>query len=335
MGFVAVRVEAAGPPGARAPVVELAEFRQGVAAGRVAGRLDEFWPGVQRRLSGAVVAAWDEAGERALLEDSLRGRGLAPPEAVWVDVGRVARAAGVTGPGPQPLTADGVGEAFLTALAAARGRPGVRAQVEQALPPEAAPLARWGPAPLGLEEAFLTLESQPGFQRRPGQRGYAGAVYGGLAAGQTLFLEAGPGTGKTYGYLVPLLELLQGRRGRVLVATRTRALQEQLWTRDLPTLQERLKVTLPVALLKGRENYVCLRRLEQARLGLFAPRAVDELLIWAERTDSGDLDELGELWASPEGRRLLREVRDAPFRCGGVACPFWGRCPSRRARERD
>jgi len=184
-----------------------------------------------------------------------------------------------------------------------------------------------------LEAAFGRLERSPTFSHRPQQRAYAQVVSSTLEEGRIALLEAGPGTGKTFGYLVPLL-LSLGKGERAVVATRTRALQEQLWQHDLPFLLRELSLSLPVALLKGRENYLCLRRLEEARLRLYPDSLLGELLSWAERTRTGELDELVDLWRHPEGRSLLSEVRDVPFRCGGPACPFFHRCPSRRARER-
>lgn len=184
-----------------------------------------------------------------------------------------------------------------------------------------------------LEAAFGRLERSPAFSHRPQQRAYAQAVASTLEEGRIALLEAGPGTGKTFGYLVPLL-LSLGKGERAVVATRTRALQEQLWQHDLPFLLRELSLSLPVALLKGRENYVCLRRLEEARLRLYPDSLLRELLSWAERTQRGELDELVGLWRHSEGRRLLSEVRDVPFRCGGPACPFFHQCPSRQARER-
>ncbi|MBC7098007.1 ATP-dependent DNA helicase [Candidatus Bipolaricaulota bacterium] len=184
-----------------------------------------------------------------------------------------------------------------------------------------------------LKEAFERLERRPGFSHRPQQRDYARCVLRALEEGGIALLEAGPGTGKTFGYLVPLLLALE-KGERAVVATRTRALQEQLWEHDLPVILEELSLNLPVALLKGRENYLCLRRLEEARLRLRWGPFLEELLSWAEQTRTGDLDELVGPWRHPEGRGLLSEVRDTPLGCVGVACPFFGRCPSRRARER-
>jgi ATP-dependent DNA helicase DinG len=183
-----------------------------------------------------------------------------------------------------------------------------------------------------IGEAFSALERLPGVEERPTQREFARAALAALREGRVAFLEAGPGTGKTFGYLVPLILVLE-EGGRAVIATRTRALQEQLWRSDLPAVLRTLGAGLSVALLKGRENYLCLRRLERLRGQLLPGELARELFAWAETTQTGDLEELAGLWASPEGRRLLGEVRDVPLLCSGPACPFYRMCPSRRARE--
>lgn len=75
-------------------------------------------------------------------------------------------------------------------------------------------------------------------------------------------VEAGTGTGKTYAYLAPALRA----KKKVIISTGSKALQDQLYSRDLPTVSKALKYTGNVALLKGRSNYLCLERLEQQAL---------------------------------------------------------------------
>ena len=103
--------------------------------------------------------------------------------------------------------------------------------------------------------------SVPGFQPREGQTDMAMAVTQTLEQGGQLVVEAGTGVGKTYAYLVPVL--LSGQRA--LVSTATKALQDQLFSRDIPRLVEVLGLPIRVALLKGRGNYLCLHRMAQAR----------------------------------------------------------------------
>jgi ATP-dependent DNA helicase DinG len=101
------------------------------------------------------------------------------------------------------------------------------------------------------------------FQPREGQTAMAMAIAEVVQLGGELVVEAGTGVGKTYAYLVPVL--LSGERA--LVSTATKALQDQLFSRDIPKLAQALGLPVKVALLKGRGNYLCLQRLEQSRQG--------------------------------------------------------------------
>ncbi|KAA9156249.1 DEAD/DEAH box helicase, partial [Delftia sp. BR1] len=118
-------------------------------------------------------------------------------------------------------------------------------------------------APQGL---LSRAEAQ--FLPREGQTRMALAVAQAIEERQTLVVEAGTGVGKTYAYLVPAL--LSGQR--VLVSTATRALQDQLFARDLPRLVAALGMPLRMARLKGRSAYLCLERLERVRQGRTAPQ---------------------------------------------------------------
>ncbi|SUH00121.1 ATP-dependent helicase [Salmonella enterica subsp. enterica] len=101
-----------------------------------------------------------------------------------------------------------------------------------------------------------------GFKPREPQRQMAVAVTQAIENAQPLVVEAGTGTGKTYAYLAPAL-----RAGKkVIISTGSKALQDQLYSRDLPTVAKALAFTGKTALLKGRSNYLCLERLEQQAL---------------------------------------------------------------------
>ncbi|MBF4687589.1 ATP-dependent helicase, partial [Cronobacter sakazakii] len=102
----------------------------------------------------------------------------------------------------------------------------------------------------------------PGFKPREPQRQMAQAVSAAIEAATPLVVEAGTGTGKTYAYLAPAL-----RAGKkVIISTGSKALQDQLYSRDLPTVAKALEFKGRLALLKGRSNYLCLERLEQQAL---------------------------------------------------------------------
>src|SRR5690348_2759207 len=100
-----------------------------------------------------------------------------------------------------------------------------------------------------------------GYEERGGQLDMADAVERALAEDRTLLCEAGTGTGKTLAYLVPAI--LSGRK--VIVSTATKALQEQIFTKDLPLLAEHLGLDPQAALGKGLGNYLCLRRYNELR----------------------------------------------------------------------
>src|SRR5258706_16088384 len=95
-----------------------------------------------------------------------------------------------------------------------------------------------------------------GYEDRPGQLEMAEAVEDALTRERPLFVEAGTGTGKTLAYLVPAI--LSGKK--VVVSTATKALQEQIFTKDIPLIRSMLGLTVHAALMKGLSNYLCLRR---------------------------------------------------------------------------
>lgn len=147
-----------------------------------------------------------------------------------------------------------------------------------------------------------------------------------------LVAEAGTGTGKTFAYLVPAL--LSGLK--TIVSTGTRALQDQLYHRDLPRVRDALGVGLKSALLKGRANYLCRYRLEQTKgEPRFTSRdQVDQfqrIVAWAGRTQYGDMAELAAL---PDDSPLLPMVTSTIDNCLGTDCPFWEECFVVQARQR-
>ena len=166
-------------------------------------------------------------------------------------------------------------------------------------------------------------EKLPGYLLRPAQQHLAQAVAEAMDERATLIAEAGTGTGKTYAYLVPAL--LSGQR--VIISTGTRALQDQLYHRDLPRVRAALGASVKMALLKGRANYLCLYRTEQAKGERFASREVaaqfQRVLAWSGRSQRGDLAELTEL---PDDSPLLPQVTSTADNCLGSECPFWADC---------
>src|ERR1700761_1681512 len=182
---------------------------------------------------------------------------------------------------------------------------------------------------LGADGPFA--RDLPNFLPREAQQTMARAVQHAIAERDTLIAEAGTGTGKTYAYLVPAL--LSG--DRVIVSTGTKALQDQLYFRDLPRVRSVLGARLKTALLKGRSNYLCLYRLDQTvREGATFDRAQASQLAairaWSARTRRGDRMELAEV---PEESPLWPRVTSTPENCLGVECPFYDDCHVIKARR--
>jgi ATP-dependent DNA helicase DinG len=164
------------------------------------------------------------------------------------------------------------------------------------------------------------------FEPRTGQLRMARAVANVLADGGVLLAEAGTGTGKTLAYLVPAI--LSGRR--VLVSTGTKNLQEQIYFKDLPALADALPVRFRATYMKGRSNYLCLHRLDQARVTL-PPGLVDSIAAWAEETDTGDRAELDDL---PDDSGIWQELAATADTCLGNECPQYQQCFVTRMRQR-
>lgn len=175
--------------------------------------------------------------------------------------------------------------------------------------------------------------SLPSFESRLEQAALAQAIADALEREEHLLAEAGTGTGKSLAYLVPAL--LSGKR--VVVATATKALQEQLLGKDVPAAAAALGRPVDVAVLKGRQNYLCVRSLEGFELlgsSLFADaedgRQFEALRPWLEGTQTGDRSEL----PFEPSASLWTELAVGADRCLGRRCPAVSRCFSERARER-
>jgi len=188
-----------------------------------------------------------------------------------------------------------------------------------------------------FSEGGVIARAQAHFRPRQGQTEMAMAVAETIADGGVLVVEAGTGVGKTYSYLVPAL--LSGQR--VLISTATKALQDQLFARDLPSLTRMLGLPLRMAQLKGRPSYLCQHHLGQARLGRAAPgraapqdpqllRTLARVEEWARTTRSGDLAELSSVSEDSAVWPLVTSTRD---NCLGSACPQFQPCHLNVARR--
>ena len=183
-----------------------------------------------------------------------------------------------------------------------------------------------------LSEGGALAAQLDAFTPRPAQLRLAEAIADAFQQRDVLLAEAGTGTGKTFAYLVPAL--LSGLK--TIVSTGTRALQDQLYHRDLPRVRAALGVGHRSALLKGRANYLCRYRLDQARgePRFTTPEQVAQfqrIVIWAGRTQHGDVAELDGL---ADDSPLLPMVTSTVDNCLGSDCPFWSECFVVQARQR-
>lgn len=149
---------------------------------------------------------------------------------------------------------------------------------------------------------------------------------------QTLLAESGTGTGKTFAYLVPAL--LSGKK--TLVSTGTKHLQEQLFHRDIPTVLKTLGVSAKVSLLKGRSNYLCLHRMQQARgssrrLDRKQLSELEAVSSWVSKTSSGDIGDFSDV---PEDSRVWPLVTSSVDNCLGQACSYFEDCYVNKARKK-
>ncbi len=172
----------------------------------------------------------------------------------------------------------------------------------------------------------------PGFKPREPQRQMAQAVTAAIEAAKPLVVEAGTGTGKTYAYLAPAL-----RAGKkVIVSTGSKALQDQLYSRDLPTVARALEFKGRLALLKGRSNYLCLERLEQQALAggdlpVQTLSDVIQLRGWANETVDGDISTCGRVAEDAPVWPLVTSTND---NCLGSDCPLYKDCFVVKARKK-
>jgi ATP-dependent DNA helicase DinG len=188
---------------------------------------------------------------------------------------------------------------------------------------------------LGPDGAVARL--LPRYEARPQQRDMADAVADALDRGRKLMVEAGTGVGKSFAYLVPaILAATERKEFRVVVSTHTISLQEQLVHKDIPFLQKAMPKPFAAVLVKGRSNYISLRRLHgaQQRAAALAaePGAAEQLVQigrWARKTDDGSRSHLG-FTPSPTVWDL---VESDGGNCLGRGCPDYARCFYFKARK--
>ncbi len=195
------------------------------------------------------------------------------------------------------------------------------------------------PLALDLEEVASILEyggpfSQyfEAYEHRPEQVEMLKAVTNALSNGNHLMVEAGTGVGKSFAYLIPASLFAIQNNTRVVISTNTINLQDQLIQKDIPDLCAALNIDLRAAVLKGRANYLCPRRLDNIKH--FGPRNVDEMrvlakvMVWQLTNQSGDRNEVNlngnverEVWLRISAEDDACTTETCLKRTGG-ACPF-------------
>lgn len=181
----------------------------------------------------------------------------------------------------------------------------------------------------------LLARWHPAYEYRPGQLQMAEAVESALNDGKILIVEAGTGTGKTLAYLIPAF--LSGRK--VIISTGTKTLQEQLFFKDVPFLENHFDRPLSVCYMKGRNNYACRRKIYDAEKepilsGLEEVTDFQIIREWEKATETGDRAEISEL---PESSTAWAKIDARREACTGQKCANYERCfltlMRRRAQE--
>ena len=177
----------------------------------------------------------------------------------------------------------------------------------------------------------------PGYEHRSQQVDMLRGVAKAFNTPSHLLVEAGTGTGKSLAYLLPAIAFAVQNGRRVVISSNTINLQDQLQHKDVPDLQHILDLPFQAAVLKGRSNYVCLRRLMALRrtrqLDADGARVLAKVLIWLRVTHTGDRAEL--LLLNTE-TSIWSDIESSSETCLGERCPFLqtGRCYFYHAKAR-
>ncbi|HDL5348109.1 TPA: ATP-dependent DNA helicase [Mannheimia haemolytica] len=183
-----------------------------------------------------------------------------------------------------------------------------------------------------FSENGLLSQNISGFRPRQAQLEMAQVVAKAVKFATPVVVEAGTGTGKTFAYLVPAL--LSGKK--TILSTGSKNLQDQLFNRDLPTIQKALKYKGKIALLKGRANYLCLERLDQVTaMGVLGDKSVltdlKKISKWQNATKTGDLSECITI---AEDSPILPQLVSTTESCLGSDCPHFKDCYVVQARRK-
>lgn len=179
--------------------------------------------------------------------------------------------------------------------------------------------------------AGMLAQALPLYEERSQQVAMSQGIWEALHTRKILLVEAGTGTGKTLAYLIPAI--LSGLK--VVVSTGTKNLQEQIFYKDIPFLQQVLPRKVKACYMKGRQNYLCLWRLQRLRHHPSLPGLIDSAWMqrlerWAEETPTGDRAELADL---SDDASVWSEVCTTSESCLGQRCEFYTPCFITRMRQ--
>ncbi len=186
-----------------------------------------------------------------------------------------------------------------------------------------------------FQQGGLLSQHFSGFENRVIQVTMAQEILNGLNESRNIMIEAGTGTGKSMAYLIPALWWVKKHETRMVIATHTITLQEQLYTRDLPFLHQALPFTFKSALLKGKSNYLCIDSFLKGQPDADATAddrlAYSILYAWARETTTGDLAELPQL---PAFYEIWKHYSAENPLCNPGECPHAAKCFLLRARKK-
>ena len=189
-----------------------------------------------------------------------------------------------------------------------------------------------------FKEGGLLSTKIENYRVRHNQQDFASVVERNMHKGGLCVLEAPTGSGKSLAYLASAAcKAVSGER--VVISTATRALQEQLWKKDIPLVKGLFDGKLKPAVLKGRENYLCLRKFEEvlnAPANLLLPDERDSFMAivpWVFSTETGDVNECNS-FSQVRNRVLWSKISSSAKSCLGEKCPHYIKCPAMAAKRR-
>lgn len=171
-----------------------------------------------------------------------------------------------------------------------------------------------------------------GYKSRVEQSEMAQAIGAAIKKKEPIICEAGTGTGKTFAYLIPAF--YYGRK--IIIATGTKTLQDQLYDQDIQVVRDALKIPITVAKLKGRANYLCHQQIERAKSerSFSSLREVEIFNMYERMLESSDSGDISEVNMPEENQRVQSSVVSTRDSCLGSDCPHINKCFVLKARKR-